>query len=439
MKVLVIGNGGREHAICWHLAMRSPGTEVYCAPGSAGIAEHAHCVDIPVDEIHRLADFAADMNIGLTIVGPEIPLALGVVNEFRERGLRVFGPTMEAARLESSKVFAKEFMQRHRIPTADFEIVHDAQEARAAAKRFGLPVAMKAEGLAAGKGVLLVQNPTELDEACDLFFEKRAFGVSADRVLVEEFLTGPEVSFIGVSDGTRLLPFATAKDYKRIGEGDVGPNTGGMGAHSPSGVASSAIASEVIERVLRRTVTAMADEGTPFVGFLYGGLMLTEKGPMVLEFNVRLGDPEAQALLLRLENDLVDLLGAGAAGDFGPRKLSFRREAAACIVLAAEGYPGTPKKGAAIEGLAQQVDGSVVFHAGTRASEDGGFEVAGGRVLNVCATGSGLRQALRNAYTRARTIQWPGRQMRADIGRQVLESSEDLESSGIFPVMQPDS
>ena len=439
MKVLVIGNGGREHAICWHLATRSPGTEVYSAPGSAGIAEHAQCVDIPVDEIHRLADFAVDMNIGLTIVGPEIPLALGVVNEFRERGLKIFGPTMEAARLESSKIFAKEFMQRHDIPTADFEIVHDAQEARAAVKRFGLPVAMKAEGLAAGKGVLLVQDDRELAEACDLFFEKRAFGVSADRVLVEEFLTGPEVSFIGVSDGTRLLPFATAKDYKRIGEGDVGPNTGGMGAHSPSGVASSDVASEVIDRVLRRTVSAMADEGNPFVGFLYGGLMLTENGPRVLEFNVRLGDPEAQALLLRLENDLVDLLGAGATGDFGARKLAFRREASACIVLAAEGYPGTPVKGARIAGLDQETAASVVFHAGTSAGVDGGFDVAGGRVLNVCATGNGLRQALRNAYNRARAIQWSGRQMRADIGRQVLESPEDLQSSGIFPVMRPDS
>ncbi len=437
MKVLVIGNGGREHALCWHLATRSNATDIYCAPGSAGIAQHAQVVNISVDETPQLADFAEEMQIDLTIVGPEIPLALGVVNEFKKRGLAIFGPTLEAAQLESSKIFAKEFMRRHDIPTADFEIAHDPSELRAAVGKFGLPVALKADGLAAGKGVILAKTDADLDEACRLFFEDRVFGVSSDRVLVEEFLEGPEVSFIGVSDGERFLPFATAKDYKRIGEGDLGPNTGGMGAHSPSGVASAEVAREVLDTVMLPTISGMAAEGNPFVGFLYGGIMLTDDGPKTLEFNVRLGDPEAQALLLRLDSDLVTLLSAGAAGDFSQQRLRFKREAAACLVLAAAGYPGSPSKGASIVGLDSVAGDAVVFHAGTKASASGGFEVSGGRVLNVCATGAGLREALRSAYHATQGIQFSGQQLRGDIGRQVVESTS-IAHSGIFPVMKLD-
>ncbi|HVS63983.1 MAG TPA: phosphoribosylamine--glycine ligase [Thermoanaerobaculia bacterium] len=434
MKVLVIGGGGREHALCWHLRACSPEAEVYCAPGSDGIAQVADVVRIAADEVHELADLARDLKIDLTIVGPELPLSLGVVDEFQNRGLRIFGPRKAAAQLESSKVFAKEFMRRHGIPTADFEVVHDAEEACAAAARFGLPVVLKADGLAAGKGVLLAHTKAELDDAIAAFFEHRKFGAGGDRVVVEQFLQGEEVSFIGLSDGLRLLPLATAKDYKRIGEGDIGPNTGGMGAHSPSGVADASTAALVLERVMHATVAGMAAEDNPFVGFLYAGLMLTDDGPSVLEFNVRLGDPEAQALLLRLEDDLARLLLRGARGDFETTRLDFKKEAAACLVLAAEGYPESAVKGARISGLdvAATHEGVEIFHAGTAKTETG-WVVAGGRVLNVCASGRDLRHALRRAYDAARRIDWPGRQLRGDIGRRVLQA-ENIQHSGITSI-----
>jgi phosphoribosylamine--glycine ligase len=436
MKVLVIGGGGREHALCWHLREHSPGVEVFCAPGSAGIGQVAEPVPIRVDEIQALADFAQEVEIGLTIVGPELPLALGVVDELQGRGLRVFGPTRAAAQLESSKVFAKEFMRRWQIPTADFEVAHDAAEARAAASRFGLPVVLKADGLASGKGVLLVHDQAELEAGLRLLFEERRFGAAADRVVVETLLEGEEVSFICFADGERVLPMATAKDYKRIGDDDTGGNTGGMGAHSPSGVADAKTAATVVETVLQATVSGMAAEGVPFTGFLYAGLMLTADGPRVLEFNVRLGDPEAQALLLRLTTDLVPVMLSAARGGFDVRRLDFRREASACLVLAAEGYPGRPVKGARIEGVdrAERHPQARVFHAATTAAGAGkGYLVAGGRVLDVCATGADLRQALQRAYVAAAEITWPGRQMRSDIGRRVLDA-EQIRHSGMFRI-----
>jgi phosphoribosylamine---glycine ligase len=432
MKVLVIGGGGREHALCWHLHEHSPGVEVFCAPGSGGIEEVAEPVPIAPDEVQALADFAAEVEIGLTIVGPELPLALGIVDELQRRGLRVFGPTRAAAQLESSKVFAKEFMRRWQIPTAEFEVVHDIQQARAAAHRFGLPVVLKADGLASGKGVLVVQDQSELEGALRQLFDERRFGAAADRVLVETFLEGEEVSFIGLADGELVLPMATAKDYKRIGENDTGDNTGGMGAHSPSGVSDAKTAATVVDSVLQATVSGMAEEGAPFVGFLYAGLMLTADGPKVLEFNVRLGDPEAQALLLRLTTDLVPMLLSGARGGFETRRLEFRQEASACLVLAAEGYPGRPVKGARIEGIAraQGHPQTRIFHSGTARTE-GGYVVSGGRVLNVCATGADLREALQRAYRAAAEISWPGRQLRPDIGRRVL-AADQIQHSGAF-------
>ena len=434
MKVLVIGSGGREHAICWHLCERGTGHEIYCAPGNVGIAQHATLVPIAVDEIQELVAFATDLEIDLTIVGPELPLSLGIVDEFRNRGLHAYGPSRDASELESSKVFAKEFMKRHDIPTSDFEVVHDAKEALAAVKKIGLPLVMKADGLAAGKGVLIIREQVDLDEAMDLFFEQKRFGASGARILVEPFIVGEEVSFIGFCDSQRFLPLATSKDYKRIGEGDVGPNTGGMGAHSPSGIVSAEQSAQVLEDVMRATVAAMAAEDRPFTGVLYAGLMMTDDGPQVLEFNVRLGDPEAQALLLRLDQDLAELLLAGARGDFGTSRLEFRKEAAVCLVLAAEGYPGTPVKGATIQGLdtAARHQGVEVFHAGTKAGEsEGEVVVSGGRVVNVCATGVSLRRALRRAYDAAADIHWQGMQVRPDIGRRVIEAKSVLES-GIF-------
>jgi phosphoribosylamine--glycine ligase len=423
MKVLVIGAGGREHALCWKLRQSPLLSELYCAPGNPGLAEYADLVPISVDEITRLADFAVDLKIDLTVVGPELPLVLGLVDEFRRRGLAVFGPQRQAAEIEGSKVFAKEFMGRHGVPTADFEIVHDAADCRKAAARFGLPVVLKADGLAQGKGVLIPQDAAELDAAVRTLFEERRFGASSDRVVVERYEQGEEVSFMVLADGERVLPLATSKDYKRIGENDTGPNTGGMGAHSPSGLLSADAAALVLEKVILPTIAGLREENRAFVGILYAGLMLTDDGPKVLEFNARLGDPEAQALLLRVENDLLPVLAAGAAGDFGAERLQFRKEASACLVLAAAGYPDKPVKGEPIEGLdaARAVPGASVFHAGT-AWRDGVFVSNGGRVLNVCGTGANLREALRTAYAAASEVQWPSKVLRRDIGRRVLES-----------------
>ena len=425
MRVLVVGSGGREHALCWKLAQSPELDELYCAPGNPGIAEHADLVAEGADDVQGLASFAADLKIDLTVVGPELPLTLGLADELTRRGLAVFGPSQEAAALEGSKVFAKELMGRHGIPTPDFEVAHDAAEARKAARRFGLPVVLKADGLAAGKGVIIPESQRELDEALAQFFEERRFGASGDRVVVERFLAGEEVSFIALADGERVLPLATSKDYKRIGDGDTGPNTGGMGAHSPSGVVSAELAVDILARVMRPAVEGMAEENRPFRGVLYAGLILTADGPQVLEFNARLGDPEAQALLLRIEDDLLPVLAAGAEGDFGSRRLRFRSEAAACVVLASAGYPGTPIRGEAIHGIdrARAHEGVEVFHAGTALGgpDAGALVTAGGRVLDVCARGETLVEALRRAYAAAAEIEWPAKLFRSDIGRRVLE------------------
>ncbi|MEM7349470.1 MAG: phosphoribosylamine--glycine ligase [Acidobacteriota bacterium] len=420
MKVLVVGSGGREHAICWKLSQSPLLEELYCARGNPGIAQVADPVPIPENEIHQLADFAADLKIDLTVVGPELPLTLGIVDEFANRGLPIFGPNRQAAELEGSKVFAKEFMKRNGIPTADFEIAHSAEEARRAAERFGFPVVLKTDGLAAGKGVLIPGDQEELEAALATFFEERRFGTAAERVVVEECLVGEEVSFISFCDGEHVLPLATTKDYKRLEDDDKGPNTGGMGAHSPAGVLSGAGA-EILDRIVRPTISAMSDENRRFVGVLYAGLMLTQDGPRVLEYNVRLGDPEAQPLLMRLDQDLLPVLASGAAGRFEGPRLSFRKEAAACLVLASAGYPQKPAKGEPITGieLAQQQDGVEVFHAAT-ALKDNQLVAAGGRVLNVCANGPTLREALKRAYSASSAIRWPSKTLRHDIGRRVL-------------------
>lgn len=422
MKVLVIGSGGREHALCWKLRQSPLLEELYCAPGNPGIAQVADLVRVSADEIHELGQFAADLKVDLTIVGPELPLTLGIVEDFQRRGLAIFGPRQQAAELEGSKVFSKEFMKRHGIPTARFEIAHDLENARTAAEQFGFPVVLKADGLAAGKGVLIAQDEAELDQALKIFFEDKRFGASAHRVVVEEFLVGEEVSFISLCDGERVLPLATSKDYKRLQDGDEGPNTGGMGAHSPAGVMPSGLAGEILDKIVRPTVAGMADENRRFVGFLYTGLILTDDGPRVLEYNVRLGDPEAQVLMMRLEDDLLPVLAQGAAGRFETGRLHFRKEASACVVMTSAGYPDKPVKGDPIEGLDQaaQIEGVEVFHAGTALKGDQ-IVTAGGRVLNVCATGPTLRDALKQIYRAAGVIQWPGRFMRCDIGRRIVE------------------
>lgn len=422
MKVLVVGSGGREHALCWKLRQSPLLSELYCAPGNPGIASVADLVPIGIDEVHQLADFAADLKIDLTVVGPELPLTLGIVDDFANHGLTIFGPRQQAAELEGSKVFSKEFMKRRDIPTARFNVVHDAEEARRAAAGFGFPVVLKADGLAAGKGVMIPKDEDELEACLKIYFDDRRFGKAAERVVVEECLVGQEVSFIALSDGERVLPLATTKDYKRLREHDQGPNTGGMGAHSPAGILKSGMGAEILDKIVRPTIAGLADENRKLAGVLYVGLMITAEGPKVLEYNVRFGDPEAQALMMRMEHDLLPVLHRGAQGRFETSRLSFRKEASACLVLASRGYPEKPVKGEPIEGLdeAAALDGVEVFHAGT-AKKDGRIVAAGGRVLNVCATGPQLIDALRRAYGAAGMIQWPSKILRQDIGRQVLE------------------
>lgn len=424
MKVLVVGSGGREHALCWKLRQSPLVEELYCAPGNPGIAQVADVVPIPADEIHQLANFATDLKIDLTVVGPELPLTLGIVDDFTNRGLTIFGPRQQAAELEGSKVFSKEFMRRHDIPTARFEIAHDLEEARRIAAGFGLPVVLKADGLAAGKGVLIPKTAEELEASLKTFFEDRRFGTAGERVVIEECLVGQEVSFIALSDGERVLPLATSKDYKRLKDGDLGPNTGGMGCHSPAGVLSSGAGAQILDRIVRPTIQGMSAENRDFVGVLYVGLMLTDAGPKVLEYNARFGDPEAQVLLARMDGDLLPVLLSGAQGRFDTPRLHFRKEAAACVVLASQGYPEKPIKGEPITGLplAGEQEGVEVFHAAT-ALKDGQVVAAGGRVLNVVATGSQLREALKRAYIAANCIRWPSKILRQDIGRQVLERS----------------
>ena len=422
MKVLVVGGGAREHALCWKLRQSPLLHDLYCAPGNPGIGEIADLVPLAAEEVHRLADFVAEMRIDLTVVGPELPLTLGLADELATRGLPVFGPTQRAAEIEGSKVFAKQLMERHGIPTAPFAVVHSAEEARAARGRFGWPAVLKADGLAAGKGVVVAQDAAEYDAAVQAAFEERRFGVSGDRLVVEAFLEGEEVSFMALCAGANVLPLAVAKDYKRIGDGDSGPNTGGMGSHSPAGVLPAEMAAGIVDSVLHAAVEGLAAEGRPFTGVLYAGLILTPEGPRVLEFNARFGDPEAQVILMRLEDDLLPLLAAGAAGSFDARRLSFRKEAAACVVLASPGYPGRPVTGEVIRGLdrAAAVSGAEIFHAGTaRAGDD--LVSAGGRVLSVCALDADLRGALKRCYAAVAEIDWPGKAYRRDIGRRVLD------------------
>lgn len=422
MKVLVVGNGGREHALCWKLAASPRLDALYCAPSSPGTRQAARSVDLAVEDLDGLVAFAREEGIDLAVVGPEQPLTLGLVDRLRAAGVTAFGPDAQGARLEGSKAFAKELMVRTGIPTARFAVAGSRAEAESAAARFGLPVVLKADGLAAGKGVFVVEDRAALAAALDALYDERRFGAAADAVVVEECLIGEEVSMIALSDGSRLLPCATSKDYKRIGDGDRGPNTGGMGAHSPSGILDAEGAAHVEKVALQPVIEGMASAGTPFVGVLYAGLMMTADGPRVLEFNVRFGDPECQPLMLRLDDDLLPVLAAGAAGDFGDLRLRFSRQAAACIVLANEGYPGAAHAGDVIEGIdrASRRDGIVVFHAGTR-ERDGTIVAAGGRVLDVCARKATLEEALASAYSAVDEIRWAHRVLRRDIGARVLE------------------
>ncbi len=434
MRVLVVGSGGREHALVWKLAQSPRVAEIFCAPGNPGIAEKATCVPIGVENVVELADFAERLKVDLTVVGPELPLVLGLVDELTRRGLAAFGPNRLAAELEGSKVFSKSFLEAHGIPTAESEVCATKSEAQAAVKKLGLPCVFKADGLAAGKGVVIVQTGEDVARALRLFFEERVFGKAGDRVLVERFLEGEEVSFMCLCDGTLALPLATAKDYKKVFDGDRGPNTGGMGAHSPSVVLDAGTSADVLTYIVHPTLKGMAAEGRPFRGVLYVGLML-EKGlnPYVLEYNVRFGDPETQAVLLRMDGDLLPFLLASASGHLEEAgKVGWRREATSCVVLAAEGYPGPYERGRVIEGIedATADPDVVVFQSGTSRNPEGKLVTSGGRVLSVCARGRSLSVALQKAREAAEKVRFEGRHFRRDIGKGALEILR--ERSGAF-------
>ena len=422
MRVLVIGSGGREHALSWKLKQSPDVEEIYAAPGNGGIAGIATCVPISPDSIQELVEFAQSLQMDLTVVGPELPLTMGIVDEFTKRGLLVFGPKGVAAELEGSKVFAKQFMQRNGIPAPSCDICESEEELLAAVKKRRFPCVLKADGLAAGKGVLIVKNGDDLDKGVQAFFRDKKFGRAGAKVLVEEFLEGEEVSFMVLSDGTRFLPLASAKDYKRLGEGDTGPNTGGMGSHSPAVVLNKEDSTRIFTEIIQPTITALANEGREYRGLLYAGLMLTADGPRVLEYNCRFGDPETQTVLPRLEGDLLPLLVQAARGRFTTPKLEWKKEAVACVVLASHGYPDSYQKGFPIAGLSEaaQVEGITLFHAGTRL-EGGAVNTCGGRVLGVCGKGQTLAQAVSRAYLAVKDIQFENKYYRGDIGQSVLK------------------
>ena len=411
MNILVIGSGGREHAIAWRLAKSPLVRNLYAAPGNPGIARVAECK--PAASIEDYLSLATQLNIDLTVVGPEAPLVAGIVDRFRAAGLAIFGPTAAAARLEGSKSFSKDFMIRAGIPTARHKTVTNIQDARRAIQDFGYPVVLKADGLAAGKGVVIAQSADEAEKALP--------GLLGQRLVIEEFLQGEEVSFIVLSDGRNVLPLQPSQDHKAVNDNDQGPNTGGMGAYCDSRILTSEQTGAVMQSVIEPAVARMAEEKTPFTGFLYAGLMMTANGPKVLEFNARLGDPETQALLHRMDSDFVPALHAAARGDLSGATLNWKSDPSVCLVLAAHGYPSEVRTGDAITGIdAAEARGAVVFQAGTRRTGDG-LATSGGRVLGVTASGPDLRSAIHATYDAARHIHFDGMHYRSDIGTKGLK------------------
>jgi phosphoribosylamine---glycine ligase len=423
MKVLVVGAGGREHALCWKLAQSPRVSKIYAAPGNAGTAGLATNVPLGAEDVEGIVRFARSEGIDLTVVGPEAPLVLGLVDRLRDHGLRVFGPSAAAARLEGSKAFAKAAMERFGVPTAQSGVFTERKAAGHYLHRVGAPIVVKADGLAAGKGVVVAQTTAEAEAALDQMMVQGLFGEAGRRVLLEEFLQGEEASFLAFCDGRTVVAMPSTQDHKRVFDGDRGPNTGGMGAYSPAPVVTPEIHEEVLERVFRPTVEGMAREGIPYVGVLYAGLMIHRGAVKVLEYNCRFGDPECQPLLARLTTDLVPVLEACIDGRLSEARLEWDSRAAACVVLASEGYPGTYPSGVPIEGLeaAAARDDVLVFHSGTRL-EGGRTVTAGGRVLGVTALGFGLPDAVLRAYDAVHEISWPGMHYRTDIAQRGLQA-----------------
>ncbi|MCS4509188.1 phosphoribosylamine--glycine ligase [Xylophilus ampelinus] len=424
MKVLVIGGGGREHALAWKLS-RSPKVQmVFVAPGNGGTVRDAQLENIAITDVRALRAWALAEKIGLTVVGPEAPLAAGVVDEFRAHGLKVFGPTRAAAQLESSKAFSKAFMQRHGIPTAEYDTFTDAAAAHAYVDAKGAPIVVKADGLAAGKGVVVATSLVEAHEAIDFMLADNKFGVvhnaGGARVVIEEFLQGEEASFIVLCDGRNVTALATSQDHKRLQDGDQGPNTGGMGAYSPAPVVTADVHARAMREIILPTIRGMEKDGIPYTGFLYAGLMIDAQGrPKTLEFNCRMGDPETQPIVMRLKSDLSDVLLAAAEGRLDQVELQWDRRVALGVVMAAHGYPLDPRKGDAIHGLPDDEDDAMVFHAGT-VLEDGVVKTSGGRVLCVTVLADNVRQAQQRAYDVARGVHFDGAQYRRDIGFRAL-------------------
>ena len=421
MKVLVIGGGGREHALVWKISQSPLVEEIFCAPGNPGTAQLAQNVELAVDDLPGLLAFAREKGVGLTVVGPELPLSMGLVDLFEEHGLKVFGARKNAALIESSKAFSKDLMQKYQVPTAAYGVFTEVEPAVSFIDRTGTPIVIKADGLAAGKGVIIAQNREEAVAAVTDMLSGHAFGAAGSRVVVEEFLRGEEASFLAFTDGERIIPLASAQDHKAVFDGDLGPNTGGMGAYSPAPVVTAAIHEKAMAEVMRRTVDGMAAEGRPYRGVLYAGLMIDGESVKTLEFNARFGDPECQPLLMRMKSDIIPILMAVASGDLSGIEIEWHDKAAVCVVLAAAGYPGDYQKGDLIEGLTEAGDlqDLVVFHAGTRSS---GEEVvtSGGRVLGVTALGDTVQQAIERAYRGVDLISWPGMHYRRDIGAKAI-------------------
>jgi phosphoribosylamine--glycine ligase len=423
MKVLIVGSGGREHALAWKIAQSPKVTKIYAAPGNAGIAQLAECVPVQSDDVPGILAFAKSKAMDLTIVGPEGPLSLGIVDEFTKAGLRAFGPSGKAAEIESSKKFSKDLMKKYHIPTAEYSVFTEKAAAEAYVREKGAPIVIKADGLAAGKGVVVAETVDEALRALDLIMIDKAFGAAGDRVVIEECLRGEEASFMAFSDGKTVIPMASSQDHKRVFDADKGPNTGGMGAYSPAPVVTKKLERKVMETIMVPTVRAMKKEGRLFKGVLYAGLMIQDGEAKVLEFNARFGDPETQPIMARLDTDLVDIIEAILAGSLSKIEIKWKPDSAVCVVMASGGYPGSYEKGKIISGLenAAKLSNVSVFHAGT-AFKDGKTVTAGGRVLGVTGLGPVVAAAIDNAYQGVREITFEGAHYRRDIGARALET-----------------
>lgn len=420
MKVLVIGSGGREHALVWKISQSPKVEKIYCAPGNAGIAELAECVDIKVEDLDALAAFAKENQVDLTVVGPEVPLTMGVVDKFEAENLRIFGPSKDAAIIEGSKEFSKEIMVKYGVPTAAYGSFTDAASALAYIDKVGAPIVVKADGLAAGKGVVVAMDIETAKQAVNDIMADHVFGSAGNKVVIEEFLDGEEVSVLAFSDGKTVIPMVSAQDHKRAYDNDQGPNTGGMGAYSPAPIYTEEMADFVLKNVLQPTVDGMAKEGRIYKGVLYAGLMVTKNGIKVLEFNARFGDPETQAVLMRLDSDLVEIMEAVIDGKLADQKIKWHDKPAVCVVVAAGGYPKSYRKGDEITGLAEANQDAVVFHAGTKIA-DGKIVSAGGRVLGVTAMGEDIKGAIGNAYKAVDKIHFADCFSRRDIGFRAIK------------------